>query len=156
MEKSDFFYNELPIARTFMTISDKSKVRTNGNIHNSSLLQNSKHFGGATLIPIHQATPMTKEIMYDTESEFSDIWNMTRLRKFRVVENIIPVYLAINYGIQKDKVKILEKDLIRDIFTDRPLRDIGDTHMVCYNNLEASDVERLRNVIFANKKNKTP
>lgn len=152
LDKADLFFNNMPIGRVFTGVTYKSPLGVGGNIHNSSLLETSKYSGDPMYIPIHEALPVTKEIIKDAEEEFMIPWNNTRKNKFRVKTNIIPLYIAISLGIKKEKVKTIKKDKLRYIFTNGPNNvNIKGIHMACFNNLKENEVEKLREVVFTNK-----
>lgn len=140
MEVSDFFKGGLPIARIYDAhkISSKSYKDTKYNVHNSAILRMSEVFGDSVWVPIHQATPLTKSIMANAEDEYRSVWEATRTNRFRVPTNIVPVYLALNLAIRKDKVARIQRDRVTHIYADDPSKVRVRTHLACFNNLKDS------------------
>lgn len=156
LKESDFFRYNKPIFRydkgySLSLVKDANlrlptvKMYTHTKqVYNTIRLLNKKY-----LNPIHQATPLTKTIMENTEKKFPDAWNKARNMRFRESNTIIPVYLAINHASHTKDVKDLLIDNVKTQYIDKGINGISNnSHLVCINYIEPDEIDVLTTIIL--------
>jgi len=149
MKPSDFFKHNKPILRVNNINSNSYNkfVMPVKEVHNQQNYNTKKILNSYFNVPIHQATPITKTIMKQTENKYIKEWNLTKQQKFRTRESIIPIYLALNYGLQNGKVNLNNDDVIKNLFVENEIYKINNNyHLVCVN--DKCDIDLLRKKVL--------
>jgi hypothetical protein len=166
MKKEDFFYNDKPVYRTMSILGMYYNYIhdiipfPSANVHQSAIVNNKSIMrklssDSKISVPIHHATPITKTILLDAEYVFNEEWTKTANNKFRTIDNIVPVYLALNLASYNGELSILDNDNTRSIFFAGYKPAFGyiadNYHLICVNEVNDDTFKILRKQITKNK-----
>lgn len=163
MKISDFFYGaKRPIFRYYKYYSFYlnyiSRLVNSNEQHMNSMIHCRHLFEQKTkpyLLPcIHQATPITKEIMSDAEEMFKKDWERTSSNKFRSLGDIVPVYISIALAYHNKKAIMLKNDPIKHTLLSSYIHAPffhNNSHLICVNHVKASSMNLLRKQILSSK-----
>lgn len=150
LRERDFFRSGKPIFRYNKGYSMKLilKMPVKISTHTKQLYNTINLLKNKFLSPIHQATPLTKTIVKNTEKRFPVAWNKARNMRFRQSDTVVPIYLVVNNASQENDMRVLIIDKVRNVFIDGNIYNIKNHDLVCVNNIDPTDFSILSDKIM--------
>lgn len=153
LKDTDFFINNIPIFRysNFRSMLYNFLPNIFNNIHNKSNILNKKILNMVYFCPKHQATPITKKIMYDAEKKFKKEWEETVNNRFRMV-SIIPLYISLNNALSNNDVIILKNDNIKthimNDYYSNITKILNKVDLLCMNNMDSKQFNNVKKYLL--------
>jgi hypothetical protein len=107
-ENEPYFFHDSITKRRFLHEKLPTQFATHYIccVHNHKLLDHSFGFQPIRHKPWHQPLPLTKTLCRQAESLYPSFWQQTRESKFRSINNIVPLYLALGLALARKQISL--------------------------------------------------